>query len=289
MRNKLFILISLMIGLLLVGSIQAQTEEELVARFLKKADKHQIKKIGFVTFSGSYGKLMTQSDYNSFASQISPNITTTTGGTGLVEGIYRSKEFNLTMGMITSPTTSMEFGVSYWLELGSDQTGNYNLSQVNYDDSVIHDGFSLESKVQVYGINGNLNYFLFNAPDRDGILHGSALKLGLGAGYYFARWNLWEGYSSYNLNTSAQQALGGKLSGSSLGFTASLGSEIPLKFGGVILEGSVKYLYLNFAKMKWYNSDNQENVATFNNNDDRVELDLSGGRVQFGMKRYFNW
>lgn len=289
MRSKLFILISLLIGLFLAGSIQAQTEEELVARFLKKADKHHVKKVGFITFSGSYGKLSTVSDYNQFAIKTSPNIVNIGTEGRLVEGIYRSKEFNLAMGVMTSPKTSMEFGVAYWLKLGSNNVGNYNLSQVNYLDSVNHTGFELESKVQVFGITGNLNYFLFNNPDRDGTLHGSALKLGFGAGYYFARWNLWEGYSSYNLNSSVQQALTGKLSGSSIGLTASLGGEIPLKMGGIVIEGAVKYLYLNFAKMKWYNSNNEENVVTYNSDNDRVELDLSGGRVHFGLKRYFSW
>ena len=62
---------------------------------------------------------------------------------------------------------------------------------------------------------------------------------------------------------------------------------MPLPVAGLILEASAKYLYLNFGNVTWYNSNDEEVVAQFY--DEQVELDLSGPRAQIGFKRYFAW
>lgn len=289
MRAKVLTPIILILSILLAVPVMAQTEDELVARFIRKTERKQKKKVGFIVFDGSYGKLANGSSYNNFARSTSPLISSSDGSSTAIDGIYRSKEFFLGFGMMTSPRTSVIIGANYWLKLGSSNTGTFNLSLTNPDDLVDHAGFDLKSEIQVYGMSTRFNYYLLNQPTRTGVLEKVALKLGLGGGYYFARWNIWEGYSGYNVSTSQPEVINGRLSGSSLGFTAGLSAEAPLGFGGLVFEASAKYHYLNFSKMKWYNSNNEETVVAAVNSSDRIDLDFSGPRAQFGFRRYFNW
>jgi hypothetical protein len=52
----------------------------------------------------------------------------------------------------------------------------------------------------------------------------------------------------------------------------------------------VSYLYLNFTNVSWYNSQDQEIIATVDGTEDgRVDLDFSGVRGKVEIKRYFSW
>jgi hypothetical protein len=70
---------------------------------------------------------------------------------------------------------------------------------------------------------------------------------------------------------------------------ANAAAELPLGLAGLVVEAEGRFLYLNFTKMSWYNSSNDEIVATVNNSGAQVELDMSGPRFQLGLKRYFSW
>ncbi len=289
MRSIITFLALITFTLLLIVPAMAQTEDELVNRFMNKANKNQIKKVGYVIFHGSYGKLSDDNDYNKYASHVNPYITTATGDPARISGIYRTKEFYLGFGMVTSKKTTAEIGFSYWLKLGTNERGDYDLTSLNLGETELSNDFDLQSQIQVYGLSSQFNYYLFNSPDKYGILKNFALKLGGGGGIYFAKWNLWNGFTGYNLATSELSVIEGSMSGISPGLVASAAAEYPIPVGGLIIEGSVKYLYLNFGKMKWYNDSNEENIVTYSSNDDRVELNLSGPRAQFGIKRYFSW
>ncbi|MEE9441232.1 MAG: hypothetical protein V3V99_01000 [candidate division Zixibacteria bacterium] len=289
MRSRLLFLAILAVSLLLAIPSFAQTEEELVNKFLKKAEKNQIKKVGYLIIQGSYGRLNSDNDYNYFTGRVSPLMATATGGPVSIDGIYRSKEFYLGFGILTSPKSSAQVGLTYWLKMGSKEVGNYDLTSLNLEDTDVRTDFDLSSQIQVYGLSGSFDYYLFNRPDKFGILEKAAIKVGGGSGIYFAKWDLWDGYSGFNLNTQTATTIEGNLTGMAPGFSAHVSAEYPIKMGGLILEGSLKYLYLNFAKMKWYNGNNEETVATYNLSGDRVDLNLSGPRAQFGLKRYFCW
>ncbi len=276
-------------SIILTVPAYCQTEDELIGKFLNKAEKKHIKKVGFVIINGSYGKLANNSDYNKFADGVTPWIASLDGSDSRVDGIYRSKEFFAGFGVMTTPKLAASLGFAYWLKLGSDKTGNYNLSLVNVDDPNDHENFNLKSEVQVYGILGGVDYYLMNPPDRDGALPGLALKVGLSGGYYFASWDVWNGFSGYNLYTETQSVIQGNLTGSAPGGSVRIGAEFPIRLAGLVIETSANYQYLNFTKMKWYNSYDQEHVVIHDADLSRVELDLSGPRAQFGLKRYFSW
>lgn len=283
-----YILVSFLVLVLAVPAM-AQTEDELVAKFLKKAEKKQIKKVGYFILEGSYGKLGTNSDYNEFASGVSRYLFSSSGESVGIDGIYRSKEIYAGFGLMTNPKMAASVGLSYWLKMGSSENGDYNLTLVNASDTDDRSDFDLKSEVQVYGFSSGFHYYLMNTPDKFGKLHNIAVKANMTAGYYFASWELWEGYTGYNLSTNSGSDIGGKLTGSAPGVSLGLSLEYPTPLAGLVLEGSASYFYLNFSKMKWYNDNNEENVVVYNNDADRVELDFSGPRANFGLKRYFSW
>ncbi len=289
MRSILAFFLAIGLSLLLVVPAMAQTEDELVAQFLKKTEKNHVKKVGFVVANGSFGRLNHDNDYNKFSVRVSPLISSVSGGTVGVDRIYDSKELYGGLGLMMSPKTSGTIGFGYWFKMGSEQSGNLDLSLVNLDDpNPVYD-FNLKSQVQVYAISGQIDYYVTNPPDRDGILHALAFKVGAGAGFYFANWQLWDGFTGFNIDTGEPEVVGGKLTGSAPGFTAQAAVEYPMQLGGLVVEGSLRYLYLNFTGMRWYNDNNQEVVATVNNSGTRVNLDMSGPRLQLGLKRYFSW
>jgi hypothetical protein len=277
------------LSLLLITPTMAQTEDELIAKYLKKAEKKSTKKVGYLVINGSFGRLYRDNDYNKFSNRVSPLVASVGGGDGELEKINKSIEIFGGFGMMASPKTSVEFGFTYWLKQGSTETGDFNLSLVNLDDPLDHYGFELQSEIQIYGFTGGMDYYLSDPPDKDGQLHNLAFKVGGGFGYYFANWELWEGFTGFNLNTSESEIIGNKLTGSAPGFTANVAAEYPIGLGGLVFEAEARYLYLNFTGMNWYNSNNEEVVATVNNSGTKVELDMSGPRIQLGFKRYLSW
>lgn len=293
MRSKYFIPLVIVLSCLLVVPVFGQTEDEIVAKFMKKAEKMRVKKIGFAVIHGSYGRLDNNNTYNQFANQISPQIAGIQGlGAGL-PGIYRSKEFFAGFGIMATPQASVTFGFNYWLKLGSDQKGDFNLVLLNAADSVDHLGFDLTSEIQIFGFSSSVDYYLLNPPTKDGILPGFSLKAVLGGGYYFAKWQLWDSFAGNNLDAAVGDdpitVVESKLSGSAPGFTIGMAAEYPLGIAGLVVEGSAIYRYLNFSSMKWYNESDEEIVATYQNDGERVELDFSGPRARLGFKRYFSW
>ena len=264
----------------------AQTEKEIVSQYLQKYEKERIKKIGFLVLNGSYGRLNPENDYNNFALRQSSLITDLSGGTEELERVYRSKELFLGFGMMVAKKSAVTVGLNYWLKMGSSNVGDYNIS-LNLSTAEDEYDYELKSEVRVYGFSAHFDQYLINAPDNSGYLNGFALKAGLGVGYYFANWELWDGFAGYNETTGEPEIVNGNLDGSTLGFTVGLSGEMPLPVAGLILEASAKYLYLNFGNVTWYNSNDEEVVAQFY--DEQVELDLSGPRAQIGFKRYFAW
>jgi len=289
MRSIYTLFLVMGLSLLLAVPAMAQTEDELVAQFLKKTEKNKVRKVGFFVVNGSFGRLNRDNDYNKFSVRVSPLISSVDGSSVGIEKINYSQEFFGGFGFIVSPKSSATIGFSYWLKMGSSEFGDMNLSLVNLGASDPTYDFELNSQVQVYGIAGDLDYYLVNPPGADGQLNNLSFKVGGGLGYYFARWQVWEGFTGFNLTTGVPEVIDGKLKGSAIGVSLQVSAEYPIKLGGLVMEGSARYLYLNFTDMKWYNSYNEETVATVNNSGLPVELNMSGPRFRIGLKRYFSW
>jgi len=289
MRRIFALTLGVVVSFLLAAPTFAQTEEELVNQFLKKAQRQQIKKVGFLVVNGAWGRLNRDNDYNKFTVRVSPLVSSVDGSTVGIDKLNYSQELFGGFGIMVSPKTSATAGFTYWMKLGSTQTGDLNLSLINMENPDPLYDFDLKSQVQVYGFAGQLDYYLTTPPDPNGNLNNLAFKIGAGAGYYVAQWELWDGFTGFNLSTSEQEVVTGKLTGNAPGFSAQVAAEYPVGLGGLVLEGLARYLYLNFTAMRWYNSNSEEVVATINNSGTRVNLNMSGPRIHLGLKRYFGW
>lgn len=268
-------------------SFAQTTEDEAVAQFLKKLDKKKTEhnRVAFVTFGFAYGKLPNDNPYNQFYTYANANIDPLDGSRYPVLGIWRSKQFELNAGMMISPRVTFSAGFDYWLKMGSNKTGDYEFDiaplGTQYD-------FNIKSEVQVYGFKGGFDYYLLNPPDNKGIFNSFAIRVGGGAGFYFAKWDIWDGSTAFNLATGTSDLNAEPLKGSAPGFYGSIGLDYPIGFLGLLVGADFNYLFLNFTKVKGYNNIGEELYVTYSDNtNDRVELDFSGLRGRLLLKRFF--
>jgi len=285
MSKKLIPLLVVIFAFAAVSVVYAQTEEEVIAKYLKKAEKKQerLQKTYFATISGSYGKFTDETDYNKFHVYANANINPG----GPVEGIWRSKQFSASMGTMVARNIAVSLGFEYWLKMGGETVGDYTLQISPLGDM---DDFSVRSEVSVYGISSGVDYYLLNPPDADGIAKSLGIRVGGGLGYYWTKWELWQGVSSINLSTGFEETAVEPLKGSALGFQGWIGFDYPTGIWGLVVGLDANYLYLNFSDVKSYNSLGEELYATYSDSpDDRVELDFSGPRGKFQIKKYFRW
>ena len=80
MRSIFAFILVFVLSMLLITPAFAQTEDELVAKFLKKAEKQQVQKVGYIVMNGSLGRLFQDNDYNKFSVRVSPLVSSVTSG-----------------------------------------------------------------------------------------------------------------------------------------------------------------------------------------------------------------
>lgn len=283
MLRKLIPLLAIIFSLTLVSTAFPETEEEIIARYLKKAEKQRKQKIYSVSLSFSYGRLHNRSDYNLFYNYANLNISP---GDPLV-GIWRSKQFGAEFGMMVARNVALKLGFEYWLKLGNSTIGDYSMSITPLGTQ---EDFELNSEVKVYGVTGGIDYHLLNPPDENGIVHLPGVRVGLGAGFYSTTWDLWDGSNTFNLETENLELNSEPLKATAPGLSVWLGLDYPVGIFGLLAGVDVQYLYLNFDNVKVYNNVGEELYVSYSDNvTDRVGLDFSGPRGKVELKRYFRW
>ncbi len=283
MSKKLILLVGALFLFVAVGSAFAQSEDDVVASFMHKAQKKHKTKVGFFSASFSYGLLQNDNGMNQFKdyanSMISPGYP--------VPGAWRSYQFNANFGMMLNPRTALKFGADYWLKLGGDVTGDYTMS---VEPLGVQTDINLKSEVQILGFSTGADYYLTNPPDKYGTTHALALRVGAMAGFYMAKWEVWEGLTSYNLATSSFESNRDPLKDNSIGLTVSAGADYPTPFWNMLLGLDVEYQYLNFDNVKSYNTVGEElYLSASDSGTDQVSLDLSGIRAKVELKKFFSW
>lgn len=283
MSKKIILLVGIMFLFVAVGSAFAQSEDDVVASFMKKAQKKYKTKVGFISTSFSYGFLKNDNGINQFKdyanSRISPGAP--------VPGAWRTYQFNANFGLMLNPRTALKFGFDYWMKMGGDITGDYTLS---IEPLGVQTGFNLKSQVNILGFSTGADYYLTNPPDRYGIIHALALRVGATGGFYMAKWEIWEGLTSYNLATSSFESNSNPLKDNSLGFTVTLGADYPTPVWDMLIGLDLGYQYLNFDNIKSYNTVDEElYLSASDSGTDRITLDLSGFRAKIELKRFFSW
>ncbi|MFH2036883.1 MAG: hypothetical protein ABIJ45_10810 [Candidatus Zixiibacteriota bacterium] len=276
MLKKIAILTALLLLAVAVTSAFADTEDEIIAKYLKKTEKKHANKIGFISTNFSYGKLSNDIGYNSFSFSASSDLTELNGSVHPHERIYRSKELGLSLGMMVSPKAALSFGFDYWLNMNTkvtiDQTttiGTLDIPELYVDDASLN----------VYGIKAGFDYYFLDHPDNEGILNKLALKLGGGTGYYFASWDVW--------NETSDQAE--PLKANSFALWVNGGAEYPIGFAGLIVGADVSYFFLNFSDVTSYNQETGDLTMAYLTGGDKVELNFSGPRAKIMLKKYLLW
>ncbi len=260
--------------------VTAQSQEdEIVQRYLDRVSKKHARKLTYLSGHFELNRINRNNDYNKFATNVSANLD---GGS--IPWLSQAKSFGLNLGVVFNQRFAWSLGGEYWLKLGQNLTGDYYYTPLG---APITDP---KSEVQVYGFSTGLQYYLFNHPQLSGELNNFAVRVGGTVGYYQVSWKLWDEYQNLNLSTGVSAGTNTTFKDNAPGFAVNLGLDYPLNFHGMVLGLDMSYLYLNFDKVAWYNTQNEEVVATYNNSpDSRVDLNLSGVKGRIELKRFFSW
>lgn len=262
--------------------IKADTEEEMVQRYLSQSAKKQIKKIGWVSVNYTRSRINRDNNYNRFAMYETNNFTGNS-----IPWLDQSSAFGIDMGVILNGKMAVGLRGEYWLKLGSSATGTFQYNPPGGTATMITNP---TSEIKVLGVAATFNYYIRNNPIPGDGLTKLALRIGATAGYYQADWNLWTEYQNLNLATSSPSGTNTTFRGTAPGFSLTFGADYPINFWDMAVGADFGYSYLNFTNVAWYNSLDQEVIVTYNGtSDSRVDLDLSGFTGKFELKRFFSW
>lgn len=264
------------------GSIlsAAETEQDIVNRFLKKVETKHVKKISWIAANFTLNRINRDNDYNKFADYSSNHFTNTD-----LPWIGEAKSLGIELGLLLGKKFAWSIGGEYWFKIGTNQTGSFNYTPPDASPLVVD---NLVSEVTVWGVSSAVQYYLYNPPSKSNLLNQLAVRVGGSVGYYQVNWDLWDGYENLNLATSAPTSTNTTFKGSAPAFSIITGVDYPLPFFDMTLGIDVSYLHLNFSNIAWYNQSSEEIIATYNGaSDGRVDLGLSGVRGKVELKRFF--
>ena len=284
MRLKLIVL-TIGAAAILAQPVAAQfTEQEIIDRYMNKSEKQrkQHKKLYWLSGSYAMNRINKHNDYNDFA-----NFTSAQFPSAQIDWLNKGHSFGLEFGWLFSKKFAWSIGGEYWLKLGQNESGNFTYNPPIGASTTVTE---LISEIKVYGLTSAVHFYLTNPPTAANHLTNLAVKLGAGIGFYQVSWDVWDEYENINLSSSLPAAINATFQDSNIGLTLNAGAEYPLNFGGMSLGVDVHYLYLNFNNVAWYNSQDQEIVASYaGDTDSRVDLQLSGVRGRIELKKFFNW
>ncbi len=265
---------------MMFGNVLAQdTEQDIVNRYLQMGKEKYTQKIGWASATFGMDRINRNNDYNTFATRESQNLE----GAGL-NWLDMGTSLGVEFGMVFNRRIAWHVGGEYWMKMGDDIAGNpvYLPTSTEIENP--------KSEIKVYGITTGVQYYLVNPPDTKNRLSRIAVRAGGTLGYYFANWDLWDQYQNLNLSTSAADEENTTYKGSAPGFSFNLGADYPLKFWDLAIGAEMGYLYLNFNNVAWYNSQDEEIVASYDGTPDgRVDLAFSGVKGKIEIKRFFSW
>lgn len=274
------------VTLIAVAATAAPTpkEQELVNQFLKKTEKkHRPKKLGWVSANFTVNRVNRYNEYNSFTKHVNSNLSG-----GQFSALSQVGAAGLEVGVGMNRKLSWVFGGEYWLKSGDKISGTVNYAPPSGSGPVALT--DPESKIQVYGAYTGVNYSIWNPRAAGDVLNGGSAWVSGNVGYYQVNWDLFPQYENLNLSTAAPDGSNTTFKGNAPGFSLGAGVDFPVGFGGLSFAAEANYLHLNFSNVAWYNTADQEVVATYGDGPDtRVDLKMSGVRARLSLKKYFGW
>lgn len=282
MRRFVCILTALALALTLVGTVSAETEDEIVQRYLKKVEKKHVHKLGWVSVNYTLNRINRNNDYNSFANSVSSQFAETD-----LPWLSQASSFGIDFAVGMKKKFAWTVGGEYWLKLGATEEGPFTYSPPSGGTYVVE---NLQSEIKVYGVSTGLQYFILNPPVPNEPLNGLSGRVFGSVGYYHASWDLWPEYQNLNLSTASYEGENTTFQGNAPGFSLGFGGDYPLNFFNMAFCADFSYLYLNFDNIAWYNSQDEEVIVTYSGDTDgRVDLNLSGFCGKVELKRYFSF
>lgn len=280
---KLFIMLFILLLAFSAVSAETTSEQELLEKYLKKINKvDKFKKLGWLSATFQLDRINRNNHYNDFTTYESQNFSSTN-----LSWLNTASAFGAEVGMVFSDNFAWSLGGEYWLKFGETQAGNFDYVNSSGANITVTD---LKSEISVWGINTSISYYLTNPPTVANNVSALAWRVVGLAGFYQVNWDLWDGYQTTNLTTATLSNTNISHKGSAPGFSLGMGLDYPLNIMGLDAGLDFSYFYLNFKNVAWYNTLDQEIVATYNaSSTSRVNLDLSGFRGKIELKRYFSW
>lgn len=280
MLKKSIAVVLTLVFCLSVGTAYAQqTEDEIIARYLQKTEEKHTAKLGWASLQFSVDRINRNNTYNSFASHESNQFSE-----GSLSWLGQGYSIGAEFGLIFKQGVTWSLGGEYWLKMTDGISGSptYLPAGTAVDNP--------SSEIQVIGFTTGVQYFLMGKPVPTTKLNKMAVRVGGSIGYYAATWDLWPEYQNLNLSTASTEANNVSYKGTAPGFFFNIGIDYPLNFWDCGLGVDMGYMILNFNNVAWYNSNDEEIIASYNGSDDgRVDLDFSGVRGRVELKRYFSW
>ncbi|MBK7141558.1 MAG: hypothetical protein IPH75_05720 [bacterium] len=274
------------VAIIASSAISAPTpkEQELVNQFLKKTEKkHRPKKLGWVSANFTVNRINRFNEYNSFTNHVNSSLSG-----GKFSTLDNALAAGLEVGVGMNRKLSWLFGGEYWLKTGDQLSGSITYAPPSGGGPV--ELTDPQSEIKVYGAYTGVSYSIWNPRSAGDVLNGGSAWITGNVGYYQVNWDLFPQYENLNLSTATPDGANTTFKGNAPGFSIGGGVDYPVGFGGLTFAAEANYLHLNFSNVAWYNSADQEVVATYNESpDSRVDLKMSGVRARFALKKYFGW
>lgn len=280
-----FFVVGLVIGLAASASAQLRdpnpNEQAIVNKYLQKVETKHKEKLGWFSVNYTLNRVFRDNDYNYLMEAENNRLT------GAKFGFLQyGSSIGLEGAMIFKDKFAWTIGGEFYLPMGDEIQGSFTYDSPSGPTTVDNP----RSRMTVYGFSTGGQYYFFNNPSGRDHLTSLAARAGGTIGFYAVSWNLFQEYGNLNLATSAPVSTNATYTDNALGFTANVGVDYPISFGNLVLSADFSYVHLNFDKVSWYNTQDQEIIASYNGSETgRVDLKFSGGRAKIQLKKFFSW
>jgi hypothetical protein len=280
MLKRTIALVSILaFGLGLGTALAQETEDEIIARYLRKTEEKHTARLGWASVNFSVDRINRDNPYNSFANHESNQFSE-----GSLSWLGQGYSIGVEFGLIFKPGVTWSLGGEYWLKMKDEISGTPTYLPTGTDVE------NPSSEIQVYGLTTGVQYYLKGQPTPTTGLSSLAVRVGGSVGYYAASWDVWSEYQNLNLATATSEEQNIGFKGTAPGFYFNLGVDYPINLWDMGLGVDFGYMILNFDNVAWYNSNDEEVIASYDGTEEgRVDLDFSGVRGKVELKRYFNW
>ena len=154
----------------------AETEQEIVNRYLQKTVAKHTSKLGWASINFSVDRVNRHNDYNDFTIVESAKLTN-----GTFSWLDQGFSFGADFGMVFEKRFGWSVGGEYWMKQGETLPGGDTYLQLSTNTTV---AANPKSELSVFGVTTSLQYYLVNPPTVIEKLTKWSVRVSGGVGYY---------------------------------------------------------------------------------------------------------